>query len=176
MTSILKVDNIQNSSGTSALSIDSGGRLTVSANPKFSTRLATSIASANYTATATTPVPQDTEDFDIGNCITISSNVATFTAPITGYYQFNLSVIFQSIEGAATGSIYFNVNGALTANSDDREYRVLEDPQGGAYMTLTNSALIYVESGQTVVPHMFVSGDTGVVMRDGSRFSGFLVP
>ena len=35
MTSILKVDNIQNSSGTSALSIDSSGRMTTPARPAF---------------------------------------------------------------------------------------------------------------------------------------------
>ena len=176
MASELGVQTIQHTNGTDALTIDSSGYVSAPANPKFSTRLAASVASADYTNAATTPVPQDTEVFDIGNCIAISSDVATFTAPVTGYYQFNLSVIFQSGSGAATISIYFNVNGALTTASQDNNYRVLTDPEGGAYLTLTNSALIYVESGQTVVPHFYVSGDTSVTMRDGSRFSGFLVP
>ena len=35
MTSILKVDNIQNASGTSALSIDSSGIVAQSAKPSF---------------------------------------------------------------------------------------------------------------------------------------------
>jgi hypothetical protein len=164
------------SGGTTGLKVDSSGYVTAPVNPKFSTNLATSVASADYTSGSTTPLPQDTEDFDIGNCITISSDVATFTAPVTGYYQFNLSVIFQSASGAATINTYLNVNGALTANSQDQHYRVLTDPEGAAYTTLTNSALIYVESGQTVVPHIYVATDTSVIMRDGSRFSGFLVP
>ena len=87
MTSILKVDNIQHSGGTTGLTIDSSGRVLTPANPKFSVRLATATSSSNFTSIS--DVPFDTTDFDVGNCIAISSDVATFTAPVTGYYQFN---------------------------------------------------------------------------------------
>ena len=173
----INAGTIKESTGTTtAMTIDSSGHVFAPVNPKFSTQLATIGSSSDYSSSATTPVPIDTEDFDIGNCVSISSNVATFTAPVTGYYQFNLSVVFQNMTTASVISTYYNVNGALTTSSQDEAYRVLDDPQGGGYFTSTNSQLIYVQSGQTVVPHLIVLGDTTVIVRDGTRFSGFLVP
>ena len=67
--------------------------------PKFGVRLATTTGNGNYTTPADIPtydVPLDTEDFDIGGCVSITGSVATFTSPITGYYQFNLTVAFQN--------------------------------------------------------------------------------
>lgn len=175
--STLKVGTIQDhTNSNTAISIDSSGHVLAPVNPKFSTQLAVSKASADYSSSATTPVPIDTEDFDIGNCVSISSDVATFTAPVTGYYQFNLTAIFSTVTTATVISTYYNVNGALTTSSQDEAYRVLDDPQGGGYFSSTNSQLIYVTSGQTVVPHLIVLGDTTVIVRDGTRFSGFLVP
>ena len=164
------------SGGTTGLTVDSSGYVTTPVNPKFSTQLAVANAAADYTSVATTAVPIDTEDFDIGNCITISSDVATFTAPVTGYYQFNLVLNLQSAGLATTVSTYFNVNGALTSAAQDEAYRHLQDPEDGAYVASTNTALIYVQSGQTVVPHFHVGSDTSTQVRDGTRFSGFLVP
>ena len=180
--STLKVGTIQDhANSNNALLIDSSGRVTAPANPKFSVSLSSSIASANYTATSgigtdAYAVPLDTEDFDIGNCMAISSNIATFTSPITGYYQFNLTVLFQACTTSTHVNIYFDVNGVLSSSNSDDDYRAITDPQGGEYFTLTNSALIYVPSGQTVQPHMFTSGDTTVGIRKGTRFQGFLVP
>lgn len=170
MTSIIKVDNIQNSGGTAALSIDSSGRILTSANPKFSVQLATAGSSANYTSVS--DVPFDTVDFNVGSCVAISSSVATFTAPITGYYQFNLLVGFGNTESANHVNTYLVINGE-TADNDT--YRNIEDPQGGTYMTLSTSALIYLTATQTVNPKVFVNGDTTVQIRAGSRFNGFLV-
>ena len=180
--STLKVGTIQDhTNSNNALLIDSSGRVTAPANPKFSASLGTSIGVADYTATSgigtdAFTVPLDTEDFDIGNCLGISGTVATFTAPITGYYNFNLSCIFQNATQAGHISIYFDVNGVLDNSDSDDDYRVIENPGGANYLGLTNSALIYVSSGQTVQPHMYVSGDTSVGIRKGTRFQGFLVP
>ena len=180
--STLKVGTIQDhTNSNNALLIDSSGRVTAPANPKFSASLGTSIGVADYTATSgigtdAYVVPLDTEDFDIGNCVSISSNVTTFTSPITGYYQFNLSCLFQNATNAGHISIYFDVNGVLDNSDSDDDYRVIENPASANYLTLTNSALIYVSSGQTVQPHMYVSGDTSVGIRKGTRFQGFLVP
>ena len=170
MTSIIKVDNIQNSGGTAALSIDSSGRINTPANPKFSVQLATAGSSADYTSAS--DVPFDTIDFNVGSCVAISSSVATFTAPITGYYQFNLSVGFGNVEGSSHISTYLVINGATVENST---YRNIEDVQGGGYTTLTTPALIYLTATQTVNPKIYINGDTTVQVRAGSRFNGFLV-
>ena len=180
--STLKVGTIQDhANSNNALLIDSSGRVTAPANPKFSVSLSASVASANYTSTSSIgtdafAVPFDTENFDIGNCVAISSNIATFTSPITGYYQFNLAVGFQNCTVAGHLNIYFDVNGALSSTNSDDDYRVITDQTGADYFTLTNSALIYVPAGQTVQPQLFVNGDTTVGIRKNTRFQGFLVP
>ena len=180
--STLKVGTIQDhANSNNALLIDSSGRVTAPANPKFSVVLGSSAANADYTATSgigtdAYAVPFDTEVFDIGNCLALSGSIATFTSPITGYYQFNLTVLFQACTTSTHVNIYFDVNGALNSSNSDDDYRVISDPTGADYFTLTNSALIYVPVGQTVQPHMFVAGDTTVGIRKGTRFQGFLVP
>ena len=180
--STLKVGTIQDhANSNNALLIDGSGRVTAPANPKFSASLSTSVSEANYTTTSSIgtdafTVPLDTEDFDIGNCLSISGTVATFTSPITGYYQFNLSCLFQACTTATHVNIYFDVNGALSSTNSDDDYRVITNPTGANYFTLTNSALIYVPAGQTVKTGMFATGDTSVGIRKGTRFQGFLVP
>lgn len=172
----LNVGTIKEATGTTtAMTIDSSGRILTPANPKFSVYQSVAIANANYTSIATFDVPFDTEEFDVGNCVAISSGAATFTAPVTGYYQFNLMVKMDSTSLATTVSSYLDVNGALVNNASDLSYRNIEDVEGGGYITLSTSALIYVQATQTVKPKLHVGTDTSVGLRAGQRFSGFLV-
>ena len=172
----LNVATIKDSTGTNtAMTIDSDGRILTPANPKFSVYQSVAIANADYTSTATSDVPFDTEEFDVGNCVAISSGVATFTAPVTGYYQFNLMVKMDSTATSTTVSSYLDVNGALVDRTSELSYRNIEDVEGGGFITLSTSALIYVQATQTVKPKMHVATDTTVGIRQGTRLSGFLV-
>ena len=71
--STLKVGTIQDhTNSNNALLIDSSGRVTAPANPKFSASLGTTVSAADYTSasnigTDAYTVPLDTEDFDIGS-------------------------------------------------------------------------------------------------------------
>jgi len=170
MASIIGVENLQHTNGTTAATIDSSGRVLTPANPKFSVQLAVNSSTADYTTTSN--VLFDTIDFNVGNCVAISSSVATFTAPITGYYQFNLMVSFGSIDGAQHANTYLLIDGESAENDT---YRNIEDVQGGTYQTNTTAALIYLTANQTVNPVVFVHTDTSVNIRPGTRFSGFLV-
>ena len=108
--STLKVGTIQDhANSNNALLIDSSGRVTAPANPKFGVRLSASTGNGNYTSPSdigTYDVPFDTEDFDIGGCVSITGSVATFTSPITGYYQFNLTVAFQIVPTQDTLTLF----------------------------------------------------------------------
>lgn len=175
-TTELDLATIKDSTGTNtAMTIDSDGRILTPANPKFSVYQSVAIANADYTSTATSDVPFDTEEFDVGNCVAISSGVATFTAPVTGYYQFNLMVKMDSTATSTTVSSYLDVNGALVDRTSELSYRNIEDVEGGGFITLSTSALIYVQATQTVKPKMHVATDTTVGIRQGTRLSGFLV-
>ena len=170
MTSILKVSEIQDpTNGNSALTVDSGGRILTPANPKFSLYLATGVT-ADYTSNS--DVPFDTIDFNIGSCVAISSSVATFTAPIAGYYQFNLMVSFGNIDAASYYSTYLVKNAEGPANVT---YRFIDSPAGGVYQTGPTAQLIYLTANQPVNPKIAINGDSSVQVRAGTRFNGFLV-
>lgn len=173
-TTELDLATIKDSTGTNtALTIDSDGRVLTPANPKFSVYLSATSASTDFSSAAGA-VPFDTIDFNIGSCVAISSSVATFTAPITGYYQFNLFVNFSNCESANHINTYLQKDGAFSSNSD-LDYRYIEDPSGATYNMASTGALIYLTANQTINPMITVNGDTSVTIRDGSRFSGFLV-
>lgn len=179
MTSILKVDNIQNASGTSAISIDSSGYVS---NPKrvlFSVRQSTNGATnQNYTTGVVDVNVFDTTEFNIGNAVSISSGVATFTAPIAGYYQFNWMVKFQTTTTQNHISTYLRIlEGGSTArfSAEDDEYRVLTDFGSPNYVSIPNSALVKLAATDVCKVMIKTNGDTTTQLRQGARFSGFLV-
>ena len=170
MASIIGVETLQHTNGTTAATIDSSGRILQPANPKFSASLAVSSALVDYTSD--TDVLFDTIDFNVGNCIALSSNAVTFTAPITGYYQFNLTVSLGSIDGSGYISTYLVID---DETPDNPTYRNIEDTQGGGFVTAFTGALIYLTANQRVNPIVNVNTDTTANIRPGTRFSGFLV-
>ena len=99
MTSILKVDNIQNSSGTSAMSIDSSGHILTPARPAFS---ATSSGGFNITSGTIT---YDSEEFDIGG--NYNASTSEFTCPVAGIYSFSFSYYAVNTT-TARASLYKN--------------------------------------------------------------------
>lgn len=151
----------------------SGNQVLFPDKPAFSVYLNTAVNSQNYTG-ADAVIPFDSKDFDIGSNVSISSN-AVFTAPVAGVYQFNLSLLFFSISGATWLSSYLYIDGAPVSSSSNLTYRNLTDPDVDAYSTLTSSHLIQLTASQTVTPYLRVAGDTSVDVRQGTRFSGYLV-
>ena len=175
MTSILKVSEIQDpTNGNSALTIDSAGHVLTPARPAFSILLSTPTGtSEDYTTLDDCPF--DTIEFNIGNCVAISSGVATFTAPVDGIYHFNFTVSISGATSAAHVSSYLFVDNTGNPISKDHNWRNIEDPQGGQYVTPTSNALIQLNANQTVNPKLEITGDTTIQVRRATRFSGFLV-
>jgi hypothetical protein len=172
-TTELDLATIKDSTGTNtAITIDSSGRILMPSRPAFAVYTATT-TNADYTTN--TKVPFDTKEFDIGTNVTINSG-AIFTAPISGIYQFNLTVmLFNLGSGTEYGSTMLYIDDALVQSAQDKTYRNLEDPQSGSYLTNSSSFMIQLTANQTVTPYVGIVGDTTVGIRDGSRFSGFLV-
>ena len=173
MASILKVNEIQHTGGTTALTVDTNGHLLTPARPAFSVHLATSTASGDFTSLQDSPM--DTIDFNIGNCVAISSNVATFTAPVAGIYHFEFMLLVSSPESSGHVSSYLYIDNTANPASTDLNWRHIEDPQGATYAVSHSNALMQLNANQTVNPKVSINVDTSVVVRRGCRFWGYLI-
>ena len=130
---------------------------------------------ANQTLTLNTftALTYDTEDFDTGN--NFAAN--TFTAPVSGYYQFNGGGQIWNQSGGAdfTGSyVRFVKNGA----GDDSTRAGINVAGNLSTSTYKTSALIYLNANDTVSFEAFYSAGSGitVVAQGGlNSFEGFLV-
>lgn len=87
MTSVLKVDNIQNSSGTDAISIDSSGRMKVGGN-KIAWFAERSGDQTGYNGQSNAiPVIYNDIKYNYGSGY--SGTTGEFTAPVKGIYMFH---------------------------------------------------------------------------------------
>ena len=189
MASELGVQTIQHTNGTDAMTIDSSGRILTPARPAFSVYGDTDGSSVDVTSGPADVNIFNVTDFNIGSCISLSSGVATFTAPIAGLYQFNSTVLIQSVTTATYASTYIYVyEGGSTArySSGLQEgayknflYRTLVDhghnDSDVDYFELSNSAVIQLSASDTVKVKYEVGNDTTTKLRRGCRFNGFLV-
>ena len=153
----------------------SGNQVLFPEKPAFSVYLATTTANADYTTTEF-DAPFDTIDFNIGNCVAISNDVATFTAPVDGIYHFNSMVQIQNAQDANWVDSQWHIDGAKIGGQSDFSYRVLNEPISGIQFTpLMQSQAVQLNANQTLNVKFRVNGDTSVGVRSGTRFSGYLV-
>jgi len=106
MSSVLKVDAIQNTAGTSALTIDSSGRVTKPQHPSFMVNYNVTWESLALNAV----VPFDTDSggalFNNGNHFNTSTNA--FVAPVAGVYSFSLNIYTANSDTANTFGPFLN--------------------------------------------------------------------
>ena len=118
MASILKVNTIQDATNsTTAMTVDTSGRILTPARPAFRARIA---GSSGATGTNGTLV-FETEDYDIGSNYDTSNG--RFTAPIAGVYWFSFdSLIATNTSGGVPSStdefyVDFQKNGTSVAGA-----------------------------------------------------------
>ena len=145
--------------------VDISGNLTTPGQPAFLVRPA---SSQDDLPVAATTVVFGTEVFDQGG--DFASN--TFTAPVTGRYQFNVALYMENIDSAAT---YIN----LRLNTSNRNYYNILAPGGfdadNAYWTLTLSVLADMDATDTaLVAFEQVGGTAQADIDTSSYFSGYL--
>jgi len=155
-------------SGTSGLIVDSSGRITSPTQPAFLVR--PSSTQSNIAANAAqTQIVFGTEIFDQGS--NFASNI--FTAPVTGRYQFNLTLYLTGFDVSAS---YY----AMYITTSNNNYELINsgsvsgasDP---AYRGFGWSCLADMDANDTAQIHITQSG--GAAQTDVtiySRFSGFL--
>jgi hypothetical protein len=172
MTSVLKVDNIQNSSGTDALSIDSNGVVTKSVVPAW--RLG--VTETSYTATGKQDLPIDTStssDINSDNSTFMTGGVtasgAEITVPVTGFYQVNY-VCRLDLVGSGNMACQIAVNGTTSG-----ELSAIVDDPSGSNETLTLAQVVYLQADDTIKFTFTVSADTSYHVENNSMISGILI-
>lgn len=185
MASTLKVQNIAHTGGTTALTVDSSGRILQPVKPIFACHMDRAVGPSDFSAITT--IPFNAIEFQQGGTNLVISGSgdttgATFTAPITGTYHFNLVVnTYQAAAGFNT--IYLFIDSAKVNDkdgnaSDDMTYRSLDSSgaqESGLYHSLSGSHVIRLTANQTEKPRFLANGDASCTIRTGSRFSGFLI-
>ena len=140
MTSVLKVDTIQSSGGTTGLTIDSGGRIAMAATTMYDVYRLTTDATANGTLTAWES-PDDALAVTIGDSMSVSSGIFTF--PRTGVYKVTLYANIENSDGDAATAI------EVMGTTDNSSYDAL------AFLQVTSndsSALVRATtSGECIV-------------------------
>jgi len=163
----LNVGTIKEATGTTtAMTIDSTGRILTPARPAF--RGYRAYTSTDFTTE--TVIAGYTEDFDIGSCFNHTTGI--FTAPVTGIYQINVQVDMGSNTSAATQTIvYLYTDGVRgTAATGDA---LRNDPENGQSLSMTMSQTKSLTAGKELKVSLIVSTDTSIAAN--FTFSGFLV-
>jgi len=151
--------------GTIGLKIDSTGAVTKPLQPAFLVQASDMLD----LAVATTTVVWGTEVFDIGS--NFASN--TFTAPVTGKYQFNLALNFSDFD-TDLGYIWINMQ---TSNrliylqlASGAQQRV------DGYACYSGSQLLDMDISDTCYIRLQIAGGAAQNnLIDSSWFSGYLV-
>jgi len=165
MASILNVDQINNAAGTSAVTIDSSGRVDMPSTVMYDTYRLTADHTANGIMTAWEK-PDNTICTTVGDSMSVSSGIFTF--PRTGVYRV---AYFALIDTAAADSVS---SVELWATTDNSTYeRLVYVREGGSsdvdYGTAFGEAVININDvsnrkarleGQSISSGSFIKGNT----------------
>ena len=170
--STIKVNEVQHTGGTSAMTVDSSGRVSTPARPAFS---------LFYDSSGTEGVGNNNTVVFTGVHKNIGSHYNTstgkFTAPVSGFYHFNLVGFGSNSSGGSVSAgssssvaLYDNTNSADLA----RSYHYTQT--GSFHPNLSFSSAHYLSASTEV---KILPGSGAYLYSDVSdkycKFSGFLI-
>lgn len=186
MASTLKVNEIQNLSGTSAMTISNGGFVTMANRPAFAVRLTTTVAldgsngwgntfGSNSLSSGTWDWDTALGGYNVGGHWSSSTNA--FTAPAAGVYQFYYSltmasagsnVTFRFLVDAASGTDFWRYPGNNYDNTGD----TITSPAYSVGILLSAGDVVKLQVGYAKTSS--VEGDTTGFARThwGGHFVG----
>jgi len=146
--------------------IDLNGHVTM---PSQSAFLAYANTQSNFAINTDVNVSFQNERFDQNNDW---NGTNTFTAPISGRYQFNVSLYLDQVD---SGAAYYYVE---LQTSNELYYNIIDPDfgQDAVYWTLTLSHLVDMDASDTAVVRVVQnSGAQQTDINSNSFFSGYLV-
>ena len=159
MASILNVDQINNAAGTTALTIDSTGRILTPARPAF---YAYDTAVSWQSLSSSHEVVMPSTDYNVGSHY--STSTGRFTAPVDGLHNFSGKLYVNN--ASTVSSFYISINGATPS------YRYYLNAENTASDNTTSfSENLELTSGQ----YVSIIGYAGEYYKAHSTFSGYLI-
>lgn len=156
------------------MAISTAGQVTLPLQPAFLAHNSVDDVDATGDSTAVT-VDFDTEIFDRGG--NFASD--TFTAPVTGLYQFSCTVLLEDVTTSHTRVSIDLVTSNRTYRLVDVHGDIVEASSGAEGISLGGSALADMDANDTAIIRVTVTGSTKIIDIGGSSsmvtyFSGFL--
>ena len=173
MASIIGVETLQHTNGTTAMTIDSSGRIITPARPAFSTRV-------DVDQSFTTASTWHTVDFNTGSTsypwMTYAKGGATvtngvFTVSLAGLYSFSARLRVDSVGSGYLWSI-------LSVNNSTAPNVLINDLDGipaSNYTTMKLDGVYDLSVGDTVSVKLFSSSDTSFEVENYSSFQGYFL-
>ena len=159
--------DLQSGAGASAINADANGHVTMPKQPAF--QATPSGTQSNIATGSNVQIEFGTERFDVNG--DFASH--TFTAPVTGKYQLNAQLRFQSVDTAAD---YYQ----LRLATSNRTYGPLIDPgpfgSDPEYWNISFSVVADMDANDTAIVSLRQQGGTQQTdIDDASHFSGCLL-
>lgn len=176
MASIIGVQELQHTNGTSAATIDSTGRILTPARPAFLAHrngVSATLTGGNYHQI----FPFNTVDFDIGN--NYDTTNYNYVCPVDGIYFFALNARIDNAGGSYVRGIIYKGDDAATQTSPHTAHGDALFSINGAfasnYETINVSGVLQCSAGDKVTAMGGHDTDTLIYFSNESQFSGFLV-
>jgi len=146
--------------------IDLNGHVTMPSQSAFYVKPASN--QDNFAVSGDRTIVFGTEVYDVN--ADFASN--TFTAPVTGKYQFNANITLNALDSAAA-SYYLEIN------TSNRNHRTIFDPdfgQDNVHWTMSLSVLADMDASDTATVTIYQGGGTAQTdVTTDAHFSGYLV-
>ena len=152
--------------GTERVRVDASGLVTMPYQPAFNARAA---ASTTYSTSGWNQIQYNTIVDQTGSNYSTSTN--RFTAPVSGWYQFNATANFAS-NSDVDGAIQIAVNGVMA----DTRASVNQAQNGGNYSGRSVAGVMYLSANEYA--EVWVYTTVTLVSRSNpwaGNFSGYLV-
>jgi len=166
MTSTIKVDNIQNASGTTGLTINNTGIISQPQKPAFHIRYQ-SVNNVDFssgvTLAGTTYYQSGTLEEQGGSNFNVSTG--QFVAPVNGFYYFHGGFRFDNV---AASYFYVTLEGSKMIG------RYLSSVQA-TYLAPSVAGACQLNAGQHIQVVVTSIGDNSVSINADSYFQGFLI-
>ena len=169
--STLKVDTIKSTGGTTAMTVDSSGRVLRSVLPAWRIGLT---SQQSESSAGLKKVAFDTTSGT--NCFLqggVTSSTGTITVPVAGLYQVGTTIRIDNVSGSYYMIAYIRKNQA--DNPLEGTYVIVDD-HGTNYHTLVANDLFQCQTGDELECYVYVQSDSSWNIAAGrSLFNGHLV-